>query len=255
MQADNLKTGGVIMKRLLPFLMIFLIFPAAGLLSEGQQETGDYKTPRETMVRTQIASRGINDPLVIEAMKIIPRHLFMPRTAWNQAYEDHPVPIGEGQTISQPYIVALMTEALALTKEDRALEIGTGSGYQAAVLSMIVKEVYTIEIKEVLHKRAAETFRTIGFENIFPLYGDGYYGWEEHAPYDCIMITAAVDHIPIPLFQQLKEGGRMILPLGNPYSFQELVLITKTADTYRIQKICGVLFVPMTGKALEGMEK
>jgi protein-L-isoaspartate(D-aspartate) O-methyltransferase len=181
----------------------------------------------------------------------VPRHLFMPENVRKQAYEDHPVPIGEGQTISQPYIVALMTEALELTSEDRVLEIGTGSGYQAAILAMIVKNVYTIEIKELLCKRATETLTVTGFENIKTLCADGYFGWEEYAPFDCIMITAAVNHIPIPLFAQLKDGGKLILPLGNPYSFQELVLITKKGEDYTMTRICGVLFVPMTGEALE----
>ena len=205
---------------------------------------------RLKMVNSQIKARGISGSAVLDAMKAVPRHLFVPIDMRYQAYQDHPIPIGEGQTISQPYIVALMTDTLKLSKQDRVLEIGTGSGYQAAILACVVKTVYTIEIKEMLHKRATEILATIGFENIKTLYADGYYGWEEYAPFDCIMITAAVNHIPIPLFNQLKDGGRMILPLGNPYSYQELVLITKKGDEYLINKICGVLFVPMTGKAM-----
>ena len=239
------------MKKISCIFFIFFLFHNIFLFSEGQQESENYKHLREKMVSKQIQAREIDDPQVLDALNTVPRHLFMPKDVWNQAYEDHPVPIGQGQTISQPYIVALMTESLKLTEDDRVLEIGTGSGYQAAVLAMIVKEVYTIEIKEVLHKRATETLSAIGFENIKTLYADGYFGWEEYAPFDCIMITAAVDHIPIPLFSQLKDGGRMILPLGSPYSFQELVLITKKGEEYFINKICGVVFVPMTGKALE----
>ncbi|MBN2535133.1 MAG: protein-L-isoaspartate(D-aspartate) O-methyltransferase [Spirochaetales bacterium] len=239
------------MKTILSIFFILFLFPPLFLHSEGEQEGSDYKKSREKMVNSQIQTRGIKDPGVLEAMSIVPRHLFMPVNVRSQAYEDHPVPIGEGQTISQPYVVALMTEALKLTENDCVLEIGTGSGYQAAILAMIVKNVYTIEIKELLYKKATETLAAIGSTNIKTLYGDGYFGWEEYAPFDCIMITAAVNHIPIPLFNQLKDGGRMILPLGNPFSFQELVLITKNGEEYTINRICGVLFVPMTGTAME----
>jgi protein-L-isoaspartate(D-aspartate) O-methyltransferase len=239
------------MKKIATFFCILLIFYSAYLYPEGEQENPGYKKARDKMVDNQILAREISDVKILEAMRTVPRHLFMPADVRGQAYEDHPVPIGEGQTISQPYIVALMTEALELTEEDRVLEIGTGSGYQAAVLAMIVKEVYTIEIKELLHKRATETLASIGFENIKTLHADGYFGWEEHAPFDCIMITAAVNHIPAPLFRQLKDGGRLILPLGNPYSYQELVLVTKKGETFTISKICGVLFVPMTGTAMK----
>lgn len=239
------------MKKILVIFCIVLLSHSVFLYSEGEQESSDYKKQREKMVNNQIQARGIKDSDVLEAMRIVPRHLFMPVNVQNQAYEDHPVPIGEGQTISQPYIVALMTEALNLTEEDRVLEIGTGSGYQAAILAMIVKNVFTIEIKELLHKRATETLSAIGFENVKTLFADGYFGWEEHAPFDCIMITAAVNHIPIPLFNQLKDGGRLILPLGSPFSYQELVLITKKGEDYTMERICGVLFVPMTGKAIE----
>jgi protein-L-isoaspartate(D-aspartate) O-methyltransferase len=187
-------------------------------------------------------------------MRQVPRHLFVPKGAIGSAYNDHPLRIGEGQTISQPYIVAFMTELLQLQGSERVLEIGTGSGYQAAVLSEIVKEVYTIEIKEGLFRKAKETLRDLGYGNVVTRSGDGYFGWEEVAPFDCIMITAAVDHVPPPLLVQLVEGGRMVLPLGNPYSFfgQVLVLITKTGEDYKLREILPVRFVPMTGQALEG---
>jgi len=205
---------------------------------------------RELMVSSQILSRGIDDPEVLEAMRSVPRHLFMPASARSQAYADHPVPIGEGQTISQPYIVALMTESLELERDFRVLEIGTGSGYQAAVLAAIVDEVFTIEIREGLYKNATRALENLGYSNVFTKHGDGYYGWEEFAPFDAIMITAAVDHIPPPLLKQLSEGGRLILPLGNPYGFQDLVLAEKKGENISLEFVTGVLFVPMTGKAL-----
>jgi protein-L-isoaspartate(D-aspartate) O-methyltransferase len=243
------------MKKRLFFFCAFLLSCSIVLYSEGELENRDYTDAREVMVSRQIQARDVSDPAVLAAMRNVPRHLFMPENVRNQAYEDHPVPIGEGQTISQPYIVALMTASLGLTEKDRVLEIGTGSGYQAAILAMIVREVYTIEIKEVLCERAGEILHTAGFEHVKTKCADGYDGWEEYAPFDCIMITAAVDHIPIPLFRQLKDGGRLILPLGNPYSYQELVLVTKKGKDYTIKKICGVLFVPMTGKAIESQEE
>jgi protein-L-isoaspartate(D-aspartate) O-methyltransferase len=180
-----------------------------------------------------------------------PRHHFVPKWLKSQAYSDHPLPIGEGQTISQPYIVALMTESLGLTGDARALEIGTGSGYQAAVLAKIAKKVYTIEIKEKLHKKANQVLQSLGYDNVETRLGDGYYGWSDQAPFDGIMITAAVDHIPPPLLNQLKKGGKLVLPLGNPFAYQNLVLVTKHDDDYTVKQITGVLFVPMTGQALE----
>ncbi len=205
---------------------------------------------RAQMVKKQIEARGIKDPAVLKAMREIPRHLFVPKSLTNRAYEDNPLPIGEGQTISQPYIVALMTESLHLRGNEKVLEIGTGSGYQAAVLSRIVKEVYTIEIKPPLYRKAKERLKELGFENIKTKLADGYFGWKEYAPFDCIMITAAVNHIPPPLLAQLKDGGKMILPLGNPFGFQNLVLVTKHGASYTVKGITGVLFVPMTGEAL-----
>ena len=168
-----------------------------------------------------------------------------------QAYSDRPLPIGNGQTISQPYIVALMTESLDLTGSERVLEIGTGSGYQAAILSKIVTEVYTMEIKAELYNSAKDRLAALGFSNVNTRRGDGYFGWEEAAPFDCIMITAAVDHIPPLLLKQLKNGGRLILPMGNPFNFQNLTLVEKQGQDFTVQQITGVLFVPMTGYALE----
>ena len=170
------------------------------------------------MISDQIIQRGIADKKVIRAMSEVPRHLFVPEELTGKAYSDRPLPIGEGQTISQPYIVALMTESLNLEGDERVLEIGTGSGYQAAILAAIVKEVFTIEIKEYLYKRSINILNILKIKNIKTRHGDGYFGWEESAPFDCIMITAAIDHIPPPLLKQLKNGGKLILPLGNPFN-------------------------------------
>jgi protein-L-isoaspartate(D-aspartate) O-methyltransferase len=207
---------------------------------------------RLQMVRSQIESRGVRNARVLEAMRNVPRHLFVDKALEGQAYQDHPLPIGEGQTISQPYIVALMTELLDPQPEQRVLEIGTGSGYQAAVLSPLVKEVYSIEIKEPLYRSATETLGRLGFANVRTRHGDGYFGWPEAQPFDSIIITAAVDHVPPPLLQQLRDGGRMVLPLGHPFGYQNLVLVTKEGSDYRLEQVLGVIFVPMTGRAMEG---
>lgn len=205
------------------------------------------------MVTAQIQARGVSDTMVLEAMRSVERHRFVPPDLAAEAYADHPLPIGEGQTISQPYIVALMTELLGLKGGEKVLEIGTGSGYQAAVLSRIVKDVYTMEIKPKLHASAAALLSALGFANVHARAGDGYYGWPEEAPFDCIMITAAVDHVPQPLLRQLAVGGRMVLPLGSPFSVQSLVLVSKEKDGAPIVRmITGVLFVPLTGKGAAG---
>ena len=228
--------------------ILCLFFP----VSPAASDTSDARKARERMVAGQIRDRGISDERVLSAMVRIPRHLFVPERSARYAYEDHPLPIGEGQTISQPYIVALMTESLRLDRHSRVLEIGTGSGYQAAVLSKVAGEVYTIEIRKKLHRKAAHLFASRGLTTIRTRHGDGYFGWPEKAPFDAIMITAAVDHIPPPLLDQLTNGGRLVLPLGNPFSYQNLVLVTKRDEDYTVRQITGVLFVPMTGRALEG---
>ncbi len=234
---------------LLTLLLTTLILPAKA--PADRVDLAAYKAERKAMVENQIAARGIEDEKVLAAMGTVPRHQFVPEKLAGQAYEDHPMPIGEGQTISQPYIVALMTETLGLTTESRVLEIGTGSGYQAAVLAEIAGEVYSIEIKEKLHEKAAETLEKLGYALVKTRHGDGYFGWEAAAPFDAIMITAAVDHIPPPLLKQLRDGGRLILPLGNPFSYQNLVLVTRKGEDHTVRQITGVLFVPMTGQALE----
>jgi protein-L-isoaspartate(D-aspartate) O-methyltransferase len=200
------------------------------------------------MVDVQIRQRGVTDQDVLAAMAAVPRHEFVSDDLQNQAYADHPLPIGYGQTISQPYIVALMTELLELKKTDRVLEVGTGSGYQAAILSKIVAEVYTVEIIEALAREASQRLARLGYDNVHATQGDGYYGWQEHAPYDAIIVTAAPDHIPQPLVQQLKEGGRMVVPVGPPGGYQELWKITKKGTKTVKRNITGVLFVPLTGE-------
>ena len=206
---------------------------------------------REEMVSEQLAGRGIRDRRVLDAMRKIPRHLFVDGSLADRAYGDHPLPIGEGQTISQPYVVALMTEALALKSSDRVLEIGTGSGYQAAVLAEIVKEVYTIEIREQLSTAASALLERLGYRNVRTRYADGYYGWKEQAPFDAIIITASVNHIPPPLIKQLKEGGRLIIPLGSTLYYQTLTLATNNRGELDIVQMGGVAFVPMTGEAMK----
>ena len=200
------------------------------------------------MVDTQIRRRGVTDEDVLAAMAEVPRHEFVSDDLQNEAYADHPLPIGYGQTISQPYIVALMTELLELEKTDRVLEVGTGSGYQAAILAKIVAEVYTVEIIEPLAREAGGRLARLGYNNVHVKQGDGYYGWEQHAPYDAIIVTAAPDHIPEPLLQQLKDGATMVIPVGPPGGYQELWKITKQGIKTVRRNITGVLFVPLTGE-------
>jgi protein-L-isoaspartate(D-aspartate) O-methyltransferase len=208
-----------------------------------------YLHKRLTMVAQDISGRGIKDRRVLEVMAKVPRHLFVDARLRDQAYEDHPLPIGEGQTISQPYVVALMTEALRLRPTDRVLEIGTGSGYQAAILAGLVKEVYSVEIRKSLAGGAAARLKVVGCGNVGVKYGDGYFGWEEHAPFDAIIITAAANHIPPPLIKQLKEGGRLILPLASTVFYQTLTLVTKKqGGELLVEQMGPVSFVPMTGE-------
>ena len=198
------------------------------------------------MVQRQIVARGVRDAAVLDAMKSVPRHWFIPRWSQQSAYADRPLSIGEGQTISQPYIVALMTEALDLTRESKVLEIGTGSGYQAAVLSEITPHVFTIEIVEPLARRAIKCFAEHGYTTIKTSIGDGYAGWPEHAPFDVVIVTCAPDHIPPKLIEQLKPGGRMILPVGSQRRGQDLLVLEKdqAGNVNTIQSI-PVRFVPM----------
>lgn len=236
----------------------FLLLPAATIVCQKPhpnrastsaigQVADSHQRARELMVRQQIAARGVRDQRVLEAMRKVPRHLFVPLAMQPFAYVDMPLPIGHEQTISQPYIVAFMTEALALKPQDRVLEVGTGSGYQAAVLSLLVQEVYSIEIVEPLATQAAGRLRRLGYANVKVRAGDGYRGWPGAAPFDAIMVTAAPDHIPQPLLEQLAVGGRLILPVGR--GLQTLTRIRRTPTGFKKEKLIPVRFVPMTGEA------
>lgn len=210
-----------------------------------------YLQKRKAMVENDIKGRGIKDKKVLDVMGRIPRHLFVDENLREKAYADYPLPIGEGQTISQPYVVALMTEALMLKPTDKVLEIGTGSGYQAAVLAEIVKEVFTIEIRKSLADIAVKRLKDLGYKNIKVKHADGYFGWEEYAPFDAIIITAAANHIPTPLIKQLKEGGRLILPLGSTVYYQVMTLASKQKGDLDIVQMGSVAFVPMIGESLK----
>ena len=200
---------------------------------------------RLAMVQTQIAARGIKDSRVLEAMRTVPRHEFVPPAQVSRAYGDRALPIGEGQTISQPYIVALMTELLDLQPGETVLEVGTGSGYQAAVAAELADRVYTVEILPELEQRAAGTLDRLGYADVQTKNADGYFGWAEHGPYDAIIVTAAPDHIPAPLVGQLKEGGRMVIPIGPPGSYQTLWRLTKEQGKVVSENIIDVAFVPL----------
>jgi len=209
------------------------------------EDSQQHKKLRYKMVNQQIAKRGIYNQKVLQAMRDVPRHLFVPKRRQRSAYGDFPLPIGYGQTISQPYIVALMTELLKPEKDDVALEVGTGSGYQAAVLSKIVNTVYTVEIITPLGKAAEKRLSEMGYKNITVKVGDGYFGWEQYAPFDCIIVTAASDHIPPPLIKQLKNGGKMAIPVGKPFQVQKLMVVEKSEEgEIRIKNILPVRFVP-----------
>jgi protein-L-isoaspartate(D-aspartate) O-methyltransferase len=207
----------------------------------------EYEAAREQMVREQIEDRGVRDARVLAALRKVPRHLFVPPEERDEAYNDYPLAIGHAQTISQPYIVAYMTEALELKPHDRVLEIGTGSGYQAAILAELVAQVYSIEIVEALAKEAEARLRRLGYSNVQVRAGDGYRGWPEAAPFDAIIVTAAPGHIPQPLVDQLREGGRMVLPLGQ--WDQELVRLRRSREGILRESLLPVRFVPMTGEA------
>lgn len=206
-----------------------------------------YFEEREAMVDNQIVARGVSDERVLAAMREVPRHEFVPGDYLGQAYEDHPLPIGFGQTISQPFIVAWMTELLQIQPGDRVLEIGTGSGYQAAILAEITGEVYTVEIIPELATVAEERLRRLGYTQILVANRDGYHGWEEYGPYDAIIVTAAPDHIPPPLIQQLKDGGRLVIPVGPPGAYQTLWQIIKQGEQLISHNLGPVRFVPLTG--------
>ena len=204
------------------------------------------KEARMRLVDETIAARGVEDEEVLDAMRRVERHLFIPDNQVQHAYEDRPIPIGHGQTISQPYIVALMTEVVKPQSDHRVLEIGAGSGYQAAVLAELVDHVYTVEIVPPLAEWAEERLDVAGYTNVTVRHADGFYGWEEHAPFDAIVVTAAAPHIPPPLLEQLREGGRMIIPVGSRFRTQQLVLVEKEDGEFQTRNLLPVRFVPFT---------
>ncbi|MFN8091471.1 MAG: protein-L-isoaspartate(D-aspartate) O-methyltransferase [Vicinamibacteria bacterium] len=224
------------------------LLPVTALFSLGPPDVDEaaLARAREDMVATQIEARGVRDAKTLAAMRAVPRHAFVPPASGRQAYDDHPLPIGHGQTISQPYIVGFMTEALELRGGERVLEIGTGSGYQAAVLARIASRVFSIEIVAALAAESAERLKRLGYDNVRVRAGDGYAGWPEEAPFDAIIVTAAAPRVPEPLKRQLRDGGRLILPLGD--DAQELVVLTRRGDAFVERRVLPVRFVPMTGK-------
>jgi protein-L-isoaspartate(D-aspartate) O-methyltransferase len=234
------------MNRIVLGLLVILLILAGAWWVSAQ----DFEKERENLVRQHIIGEGIEDAETIRSMRTVPREEFVPADLRRMAYANKPLPIGYGQTISQPYIVALMTQLLEVEADDRVLEIGTGSGYQAAVLSLIAREVYTIEIIEPLGMSAAARFERLGYGNVQVKIGDGYFGWDEHAPFDAIIVTAAADHIPPPLLKQLKPEGRMCIPVGQPYYPQVLKLVVKDSrGDVTVRDIIPVIFVPFTRAA------
>lgn len=224
-----------------------MTFAMGGMNSVVDEDT--FTRQRKRMVEEQIAYRGVKDKMVLGAMESVPRHLFIPEEIRSYSYYDRPVPIGFGQTISQPYIVAFMTELLKVENDDVVLEVGTGSGYQAAILARLVKQVYSIEIVTDLGKEAQRRLKTLGYDNVEVMIGDGYKGWPEHAPFDAIIVTAAAEHIPQPLIDQLKPGGRMVIPVGGVSAVQDLMLITKDTSSKVIKEsVIPVRFVPLLRK-------
>ncbi len=234
-------------KRLLLKTIIIVLTIMLNQSCKGQSARQDEWTKARAQLLKELRSQGIDDPNVLAAMDSVPRHEFVPAPWRSASYENRPLPIGHEQTISQPYIVAYMSQMLELKPSDKVLEIGTGSGYHAAVMSRLAKEVYTIEIVPELGENAAKLLKRLGYDNIFVRIGDGYRGWTEEAPFDAICITAAPPEIPQPLLDQLKIGGRLIAPVGE--NWQKLVLVRRTEDGFIKQDLIPVIFVPMTGEA------
>jgi protein-L-isoaspartate(D-aspartate) O-methyltransferase len=229
-------------------MYVYLYIIALIWLEMNNTQTDKYVSVRNKMVESQIESRGISNPSVLQAMRKVPRHLFVSPEYGEDAYGDYPLPISHGQTISQPYIVAYMTEIVYPSRHKKVLEIGTGSGYQAAVLAEIADSVFTIEIVDELAREAGSTLKKLGYNNIYVRSGDGYNGWSEHAPFDIIIVTAAADQVPAPLIDQLADGGRLVIPVGKPGNVQELKLVTKKRGKVETERLIYVRFVPFKRK-------
>ncbi len=240
------------MKRLLiNTLPLLLVVGSAGQATDFERQRRQLvdEVRADVLITRRELDRDALDPSVLEALGCVPRHEFVPQPLRQHAYQNRPLPIGHGQTISQPYIVAIMTDLLETDAEDEVLEVGTGSGYQAAILAKLVRRVYSIEIIPALGESARERLERLGYDNIETRIGDGYYGWKEHGPFDAIIVTAAAGHVPPPLLEQLKPGGRMLIPVGGPFWVQHLMLITKSTDgEIRSRRVLPVAFVPLTGK-------
>lgn len=233
------KTGSLFKLLVLGLIYLFATFGHSQI---------NFKQLRENMIKEQLQARDIRDPATLNAMRIVPRHEFVPTKMQAYAYADHPLSIGMGQTISQPYIVAYMTQVLELKNHHRVLEVGTGSGYQAAILGQIVDTVYTIEIVEALAFTAKNRLAELGYDNINVKSGDGYLGWPEKGPFDAIIVTAGAEEVPKPLLKQLKEGGRMIIPVGPHNGVRQLLLITNKSGKFKTKEVMAVRFVPLTRK-------
>lgn len=254
MKKSYQKIGLVILGLILFFILLIFWSPwhkESSISPPNINFSDTYAQRRYEMVENQIKKRDIKDKNLLAAMQKVERHKFVPDSFIDKAYGDHPLPIGYGQTISQPYVVALMTKQAKVDKNSKVLEIGTGSGYQAAILAELADKVYTIEIVKELADSASERLKNLGYNNVEVKNDDGYYGWEEKGPFDAILVTAAVNHVPSPLIKQLKDGGRLVIPLGSIFQFQTLNLITKKGDEIKSKFITTVGFVPMTGKVQE----
>ncbi len=233
-------------------ILIWVMFRQGVLQPDDRLSQDLFEQARDQMVEDTIEARGVKDPAVLRAMRSVPRHEFVPAEYLDQAYDDHPLPIGYGQTISQPYIVAWMTELLELQPGEKVLEIGTGSGYQAAVLAeMGSVEVYSIEIVPELASSAAQRLQALGYDNLSLKQADGYYGWMDQAPFDAVLVTAAPDHLPAPLVEQLSDGGRLVIPIGPPGGFQSLWKFVKTGNDLKAFNLGSVAFVPFTGEGVQ----
>ncbi len=231
---------------LFTFLITVPIVSVGIAKTDNDEEEDRYQRLREQMVNRQIVARGVENRPTIDAMRNVPRHKFVRSGEQRRAYLDNPLPIGHGQTISQPFIVAYMTQLINPEPGMNVLEIGTGSGYQAAVLAEITDQVYTIEIIEELGEWGKQNLRSAGYDKVQVKFADGYYGWEEYAPFDAIVVTAAADHIPPPLVEQLRDGGRMVIPVGSPFRTQNLMLVEKRGEDIRTRNLMPVRFVPFT---------